>query len=328
MTWGEASSEEIGHWQIDNSLDYGINFLDTAEMYPTNPMRRNTAGKTEEIIGNWIEKNRGTRDKLILATKITGEGCKTVRNGDPISKSQLIKSVEDSLKRLKTDYIDLYQLHWPNRGSYHFRKYWNFDATNQSTNELNDHVHDIIETISKLINNGKIRTFGLSNESAWGTMKFLEASGEKPEARIVSIQNEYSLLCRLFDTDLAELCHHENVQLLAFSPLGAGLLTGKYQNRSIPDGSRLKVTPSLGDRIGLNTFETTERYLKVAKKHNIDPIHMSLSFCASRPFIGSVIFGATTKKQLTHILNGIDKTLSSENLEDINKINREKPMPI
>jgi len=331
MTWGESSNEETGHWQLDTAKDHGINFVDTAEMYPTNPMRRETAGKTEEIIGNWIKKRR-CRDKIVVATKVTGEGSKTVRNGEPICKNQLVKSVDESLNRLQTDYIDLYQLHWPNRGSYHFRKYWNYDATYQSTDEMNDHVAEITETISDLEISGKIRAFGLSNESAWGTMKFLMASIDKPRSRIVSIQNEYSLLCRLFDTDLAEICHHENVQLLAFSPLGAGLLTGKYQNKRIPKGSRLevtqRVTPGLSGRIGKNTFAVTQKYLEIAEKHQLDPIHMALAFCTSRPFMGSTIFGATTKKQLTHILNGTELTLSEEIIGDINQANRENPMPI
>ncbi len=331
MTWGEASSEADGHWQLDAALDSGINFVDTAEMYPTNPMRRETTGRTEEIIGNWV-KHRNRRNDIIIATKITGKGSSTVRSGGPISSKQIVKSVEESLLRLKTNYIDLYQLHWPNRGSYHFRKYWDFDPSDQATQEMEDHVSDILFTLTKLVNEGKIRSIGLSNESAWGTMKFLEKAKMQSLERIVSIQNEYSLLCRIFDTDLAELCHHENVDLLAFSPLAAGLLTGKYQDAQIPKGSRLdltaNITPGLSGRIGPNTFSAVTDYLKIAKIHNIDPIHMALSFCASRPFMGSVIFGATNKDQLSHILGGLDLILSNEVLLDINKVNRLNPMPI
>lgn len=331
MTWGEGTSETEGHEQLDMSLAHGINFVDTAEMYPTNPMRRETVGKTEEILGTWLKKHN-KRDELIIATKITGNGSKTVRNGGRITGNQIIKSVEESLLRLQTDYIDLYQLHWPNRGSYHFRQYWKFDPTKQSTSEMNEHVNEVMEVLSNLIEQGKIRAVGLSNESAWGAMKFINLAKQKNFPSIASIQNEYSLLCRLFDTDLAELCHHENLKLLSFSPLAAGLLTGKYQNNKIPKGSRLDVTqdtnPGLSGRIGPNTFSAINGYLQIAKTHQVDPVHMALAFCKSRPFMGSVIFGATRTDQLQHILDGIDLTLTEENLDDINKSYRQLPMPI
>ena len=331
MTWGEASSETVGHWQLNTAIENGINFVDTAEMYPTNPMRRETAGRTEKIIGSWIKK-RNHRDDFIIATKITGEGSATVRGGEPITKDQIIKSVENSLSRLNTDYIDLYQLHWPNRGSYHFRKYWNFDPKLQSTQEMDDHVQETLIILSNLISQGKIRAIGLSNESAWGTMKFLEHAKRANLTQVVSIQNEYSLLCRIFDTDLSEVCHHENIQLLSYSPLAAGLLTGKYQKNKIPKGSRLETTsdtsPNLSGRIGPNTFEAVDAYLDIAKTYNIDSTYMALAFCASRPFMGSVIFGATSNEQLTHILGGLNTTLSEEVLTALNKINRQHPMPI
>ena len=331
MTWGEASSEIEGHWQLDAAVDHGINFIDTAEMYPTNPMRRETAGKTEKIIGNWI-KQRKNHEEIILATKITGEGSSTVRDGSPITKGQIVRSLDESLSRLNVDCIDLYQLHWPNRGSYHFRKYWNFDPTSQSSEEMDDHVQEVLSIATELIKQGKIRALGLSNESAWGTMKFLELAKRYHMTKIVSIQNKYSLLCRLFDTDLAELCYHENVQLLSYSPLAAGLLTGKYQDNQVPSGSRLEVTidtsPNLSGRIGPNTFNAVGDYLRVAKKFNIDPIHMALAFCASRKFMGSVIFGATKNKQLSHILKGLDTKLSNELLLELNNLNRQNPMPI
>ena len=331
MTWGEASSETVGHWQLDAAIEHGINFVDTAEMYPTNPMRRNTAGKTEKIIGNWIKKRKHHSD-IVIATKITGEGSATVRDGGPITKNQIIKSLDESLSRLNAEYIDLYQLHWPNRGSYHFRKYWNYNPTTQFTKDMDDHVQEVLSVSTDLIKEGKIRALGLSNESTWGTMKFLELAKQNNLTKVVSIQNEYSLLCRLFDTDLAELCHHENVQLLSFSPLAAGLLTGKYQDNKIPKGSRLEVTmdssPNLSGRIGANTFHAVEAYLKIARSFDIDPIHMALAFCASRPFMGSVIFGATKNEQLSHILKGINITISDDLLNALNNINRQNPMPI
>lgn len=331
MTWGEASSESDGHWQLDAALEYGINFVDTAEMYPTNPMRRNTAGKTEQIIGSWIKKRKLNND-IIIATKITGEGSATVRDGGPITAKQLKKSLDESLARLNVDCIDLYQLHWPNRGSYHFRKYWNFDPSAQSSTDMENHLEEILSVSTDLIKEGKIRALGLSNESAWGMMKFIEHSKKNGKTKIVSIQNEYSLLCRLFDTDLAETCHHENIQLLSYSPLAAGLLTGKYQDNKIPENSRLNVTakssPNLSGRIGPRTFSAVDAYLHLAKTFNIDPIHMALAFCASRPFMGSVIFGATNNQQLNHILEGLDLSLSNEMLSALNDINRQNPMPI
>lgn len=331
MTWGEASSEATGHWQLDAALEYGINFIDTAEMYPTNPMRKETAGRTEEIIGSWVKKRKHHSD-VIIATKITGNGSATIRDGGPITKDQIIKSLDDSLLRLNVDYVDLYQLHWPNRGSYHFRKYWNFNPTNQSSEEMAEHVEEVLLVSTELIKQGKIRALGLSNESAWGTLKFLEIAKRNDMTKVVSIQNEYSLLCRLFDTDLAEICHHENVQLLSYSPLAAGLLSGKYQKGKIPKGSRLDATtnssPNLSGRIGPTTFNAVDDYIKIAQNFNIDPVHMALAFCASRPFMGSVIFGATTNRQLSHILNGLDITLSSELLTALNTVNRKNPMPI
>ena len=197
---------------------------------------------------------------------------------------------------------------------------------------MHDHVQETLIILSNLISQGKIRAIGLSNESAWGTMKFLEHAKRSNLTQVVSIQNEYSLLCRLFDTDLSEVCHHENIQLLSFSPLAAGLLTGKYQKNKIPKGSRLEVTsdtsPNLSGRIGPNTFEAVDAYLDIAKTYNIDPTHMALAFCASRPFMGSVIFGATNNDQLMHILGGLNTTLSDEVLTALNKVNRQHPMPI
>ena len=331
MTWGEASSESVGHWQLDAAVEHGINFVDTAEMYPTNPMRRETAGQTEKIIGSWIKK-RKHHDDMILATKITGEGSATIRDGGKITKTQMIKSLDQSLQRLNAECIDLYQLHWPNRGSYHFRKYWQFDPKAQSSKAMDDHVEEILSVATDLITQGKIRALGLSNESAWGTMKFLEHAKQNNRTKIVSIQNEYSLLCRLFDTDLSEVCHHEGIQLLSYSPLAAGLLTGKYQNNQIPKGSRLNVTadssPNLSGRIGSNTFQAVDAYLKIAKTYNLDPTHMALSFCASRPFMGSVIFGATNNDQLTHILGGLNLILPDEVLTALNKVYRRNPLPI
>ena len=327
MTWGEASTESEGQWQLDHAIANGINFVDTAEMYPTNPLRRETAGQTEQIIGNWIKK-RNRRDDILIATKITGEGNKTVRDGSPISKNTIRAALEESLKRLNTDYVDLYQLHWPNRGSYHFRQNWDYDPTKQATSSIKENIHEVLGYLSEKVKEGKIRAIGLSNESAWGTMEFIKTASENNFQKIVSIQNEYSLLCRYFDTDLAELCHSEKINLLAYSPLAAGLLTGKYADGKVPDNSRLRVTPSLNGRVNDRSLRAVAKYLDVAQKFELNPISMALAFCAQRPFMGSVIFGATRKEQLATILKNLDLELSEEILIELDGIHRKNPFPI
>ena len=327
MTWGEATSEDDGHWQLDFSIENGINFVDTAEMYPTNPLRKETAGNTEKIIGNWINK-RKKRDDIIIATKVVGIGNKTVRNGQAINKSTMEEALTNSLKKLKTDYIDLYQLHWPNRGSYHFRQNWNYNPIHQDTEKIKQDIFDILDFLSKKVTEGKIRTIGLSNETAWGTMQFLKIANENNFERVVSIQNEYSLLCRFYDTDLAEVSHNENVSLLAYSPLAAGLLTGKYQDGKVPDNSRLQASPGLMGRLNQRSLLAVQNYLSIAKKYEINPVHLALAYCDQKPFMGSIIFGATTKEQLKTIINGLDTKLSTEVLNELDKVHREFPFPI
>ena len=319
MTWGEATSEDDGHWQLDFSIENGINFVDTAEMYPTNPLRKETAGNTEKIIGNWINK-RKKRDDIIIATKVVGIGNKTVRNGQAINKSTMEEALTNSLKKLKTDYIDLYQLHWPNRGSYHFRQNWNYNPIHQDTKKIKQDIFDILDFLSKKVAEGKIRTIGLSNETAWGTMQFLKIANENNFERVVSIQNEYSLLCRFYDTDLAEVSHNENVSLLAYSPLAAGLLTGKYQDGKVPDNSRLQASPGLMGRFNQRSLLAVQNYLSIAKKYEINPVHLALAYCDQKPFMGSIIFGATTKEQLKTIINGLDTKLSTEVLNELDKV--------
>lgn len=327
MTWGEQTSPKDGWRQIDTALAHGVNLIDTAEMYPTNPMRAETSGDTERVIGNW-PKIKKRRDELVIATKVTGEGHKFVREGAPISASTIQSAVENSLRAMNTDYIDIYQLHWPNRGSYMFRKNWNYDPTSQDSAAFYEHVDDVLSQMDELVKAGKIRYFGLSNESAWGTSVWLQAAKAEKKPRVLSIQNEYSLLCRLFDLDMAELCHHEKVGLLAFSPLAAGLLSGKYQGGTfLPDGSRMMATPELGGRINTKVWLAIDAYLKIAQRYGLDPVHMALAWAMSRPFMGSVIFGATTQTQLEHILAGSDIVLGDEVLAEINNAHQAHPMP-
>lgn len=326
MTWGTQTTANEAFRQIDVALEHGVNIIDTAEMYPTNPLLKKTQGDTERVIGDWVASS-GRRDEVLLATKVSGEGHMNVRDGAAISGKTLRIALESSLRSLKTDRVDLYQLHWPNRGSYMFRKNWTYDPTGQDRSETLDHMADVLETASALVAEGKILHLGLSNESAWGTAQWLRVAEEAGGPRMVSVQNEYSLLCRHFDLDMAELSHHEDVGLLAFSPLATGLLSGKYQGDLIPDASRRVFSEDLGGRVTPNVWPAVERYLKVATKHDLHPVHMALAFCVSRPFMTSVIFGATTQAQLDLVLKGADLVLSDEVFADIQAVYRDHPMP-
>ena len=327
MTFGTQTSEIDAHKQLDLALASGINFIDTAEMYPVNPISKETIGKTEEFIGKWNILNAGRRSDYVLATKHSGEGLKHVRDGAPISKYTIEKTIEDSLKRLQTDYIDLYQFHWPNRGSYMFRKNWNYDPSSQNKQKTIDNMLECLRELEIQVKKGNIRYFGLSNESAWGTAQWLRLSEENSLPRVQTIQNEYSLLCRLFDTDLAELSLNEDVGLLAFSALAAGLLTGKYQNNKVPADSRKSISPELGGRVTDRVWSAVDRYMEIGAKYQIDPIHLSIAWCSSRPFMCSTIIGATNVAQLSHILGSKDVEISEDCLVDIDNAHQEVPMP-
>ncbi len=328
MTWGSQNTTEEAHAQIDCALDHGINFLDTAELYPTTPSSADTAGETERIIGRWIERT-GRRQDIVLASKIVGPGNATVRppRSGPITPDSLRLSLEESLAKLRTDYIDLYQLHWPNRGSYHFRQHWGYDPSGQPKDQRTE-FREILEALAGFITEGKIRHVGLSNETAWGTALWLEVAEAHGLPRMISIQNEYSLLCRLFDLDLAELAHQEDVGLLAYTPLAAGLLTGKYADGAVPEGSRCSLNPTLHNRISERSLKATDAYVALARDHGLVPAQMALAFCASRPFMGSVILGATSVEQLATDIGAADVTLSAEVLDGIAAIQRTHPMPM
>ena len=328
MTFGESTDEEDAHLQIYESLEAGINFIDTAEMYPTCPIRPETTGNTEKVIGNWIAKNKDKRDKIILASKIVGNGFKSIRDGSPIKKKSILAAIEGSLQRLQTDYIDLYQLHWPNRGSYHFRKFWDYNPDVISTDFIEEEINEILSTLNALREEGKIRAIGLSNETCWGVMKYVNAAKSYENLNIASIQNEYNLMCRLYDTDLNELSINENIPLIAYSPLARGLLTGKYNEKKIPTNSRLSRDSQnlLNGILNRRSLDAVNQYMNLAREYSINPIHMSLSFCKQRPFMGSVIFGATNIKQLRLIIEGLNVVLSSEIMEKINLINKKCPL--
>lgn len=326
MTWGTQNTLDEGHAQIDAALEHGVNFIDTAELYPTNPVLAENVGRTEEIIGEWLARS-GRRDDVFLATKIAGQGQRAVRDGGPITAAGIRGAVEGSLKRLKTDVIDLYQLHLPNRGSYHFRLNWKFDASGQARDGTEENMLEVLQEIGRQVDAGKIRYFGLSNETAWGTAKWLQLARENNLPRAVSIQNEYSLLCRHFDTDLAELSHHEDVGLLAFSPLAAGLLSGKYGPDLTPPGTRRSISENLSGRIAPRVWAAIDAYLEVAARHRLDPVQMAIAWCAGRPFMTSAIIGATSLKQLETNLGASDLTLSQEVLDDIVTAFKRHPMP-
>ncbi len=326
MTWGTQNTTAEGHEQIDYALEHGINFIDTAEMYPVNPLSAETQGRTEEVIGDWFAAH-GRRADVVLATKHSGEGIKYVRDGAQISAASIPEALDGSLKRLKTDYVDLYQFHWPNRGSYMFRKNWLYDPSSQNRAETIQNIEDCLGALQAEVDRGRIRSFGMSNDSAWGLTQWAQASERVGGPRIATVQNEYSLMCRLADTDVAEACHNEDIGMLSFSPLAAGLLTGKYQGGAVPEGSRMSLNRELGGRKTPRAFEAVDAYLGVAQKHALDPVHMAVAFVRDRPFMASAIFGATSMAQLERIIAGADLVLSDEVMADIDAAHRAHPMP-
>ena len=326
MTFGNQTPEDDAHKQIDMALDAGINFIDTAEMYPVNPIRAETVGLSETIIGNWLAKT-GRRDEVIIATKVSGDNPGWVREGRGYDGAVIREAVETSLKRLQTDTIDLYQMHWPMRGSYMFRQNWTYDPSDQNRQQTMDHMLDVLEALGDLVKAGKIRAIGMSNESAWGMTKWIDQAEVAGLPRMASVQNEFSLLCRLYDLDMAEMAVNEDVTLLSFSPLACGLLTGKYQNGAVPEGSRMAINGNLGGRVTERLWPAVQAYLDLAKKYDMDPVHLAMAWQRTRPFAVSAILGATTADQLTQILSGKDVVLSDEIVEAVDAIHFKHPMP-
>jgi len=325
MTWGSQNTEAEAHAQADMAVDHGVTFWDTAEMYPTSPVRAETLGRTEAIIGSWLA-GRGGRDRLVLATKVAGKGP-VIRPGQPVTGAVLRAALEASLRRLGTDRVDLYQLHWPDRGSYHFRQMWRYAPTGTDKAAETAHMTDILTTAQALVREGKVRAFGLSNESVWGAARWLHLADMLGLPRMGSVQNEYSLLCRQFDTDWAEFSLIEDMPLLAFSPLAAGLLSGKYAGDVIPEGTRRMHAPDLGGRITPQVFAAVAAYLGIAARHGLDPCQMAIAFCRSRPFRTIPIIGATTLEQLRTDIGAVGVTLSAEVLAEIAETRRAYPAP-
>ena len=323
MTWGNQNTQEEGFAQMDVALDKGVNFFDVAELYPV-PATAETYAETERIIGNWFEKT-GNRDKVVLASKIAGPGDYTAHirtNG--FSKAALNDAVNNSLKRLKTDYIDLYQLHWPERNTNMFGVR---DYTHNPNDKWNDNFNEILHNLDDIIKSGKIRQVGISNEKAWGTMRYLEESKTNNLPRMITIQNAYSLINRVFEGDMAEIAIREEIGLLAYSPMAFGVLSGKYIKGTAADNARLKLFPRFARYSGDKATEATKRYMKIAEDNNMTLAQMSLAFVTDRPFMTSNIIGATSLEQLEENIDSANITLSDDILKAINEVHAEIPNP-
>ncbi|KPK12281.1 MAG: aldo/keto reductase [Acidithiobacillales bacterium SG8_45] len=324
MTWGQQNSEAEAHDQLDAALERGINFFDTAEMYSI-PTRAETCGKTEKYIGNWI-KARNNRDRFILATKVIGPGnwLPHIRDGEArLDRKNIEAAVDQSLRRLQTDYIDLYQLHWPDRNTNYFGKL----GYVHDESEAPVPIEETLAVLGELVTAGKIRHVGLSNETPWGIMRFLQVAESLHLPKVVSVQNPYNLLNRSFEVGCAEIAHREQVGLLAYSPLGFGVLSGKYVGGVKPDGARLTLFENYTRYTKPNAISATEAYVALARQQGLDPAQMALAYVNSRPFLTSTIIGATSMDQLNADIDSIELKLAPDVLEQIEEIHRRYPNP-
>ncbi|MFI0400327.1 MAG: NADP(H)-dependent aldo-keto reductase [Thiolinea sp.] len=326
MTFGEQNTEADAHQQLDYAFEQGINFIDAAEMYPV-PINAETQGRTEQYIGTWL-KQRSDRDKIILASKVAGPGRKEalghLRDGPRLSKEHILQACDASLKRLQTDYIDLYQVHWPSRSTNYFGQL----GYRYGKDHHPETIEETLKALGELVAAGKVRQIGLSNETPWGVAEYLSLAKEFNLPRIVSVQNPYSLLNRSYEVGLAEFAHRSSVGLLAYSPLGFGVLSGKYVNGQRPEGTRLT---RWGQYFTRYTHEhaqtTTQHYVELAQKHGLDPAHMALAYVNSRPFLTANIIGATSMEQLRSNIASADLVLSDEVLKGIEAIHDAHPNP-
>ena len=323
MTWGEQNTQNEGFEQMDYALDQGVNFWDTAEIYSV-PPREETFGHTETIIGNWFKKTK-KRDKVILASKVCGPMREYVRGGgNQFREKNITEALEGSLGRLKTDYIDLYQLHWPERKTNFFGKLgYEHNDSNEWTR-----FEDILGNLKKFIDQGKIKHVGVSNETPWGLSKYLELSKDKNLPRMLSIQNPYNLLNRTYEIGLAEISIRERAGLLAYSPLACGYLSGKYRNKQLPKNSRMERDGDFWTRYAKpNTDKAIDAYYEIAKKNKLDLTQMSLKFLEIQPFVTSVIIGATTMEQLKTNIESVNINLSEDIINEINEVQKTYPNP-
>ena len=323
MNWGNQNTESEGHEQMDYALDQGINFFDTAELYPV-PATAERYGKTSEIIGKWFKKTRN-RDKIILGSKIAGPGDYTAHiRTTGFSKEALNEAVNSELKRLQTDYIDLFQLHWPERQTNMFGVR---DYKHNPKDTWQDNFKEILFSFDELIKQGKIRHVGISNEKAWGTMRYLEESKANNLPRMITIQNAYSLLNRVFEGDMAEIAIRENIGLLAYSPMAFGVLSGKYINGTASENSRLKLFPRFARYSNEQATNATKQYLKIAEDHNMSLAQMSLAFVTQQSFVTSNIIGASSLEQLKENIGSINIKLDKDLLSKINAVHTVNPNP-
>lgn len=321
MTFGEQNSEADAHQQLDRALDAGIDFIDTAEMYPV-PPNVETQGRTEEYIGSWLAA-RGNRDQVKIATKVTGPGMDYLRGGSRLTREQIIAACDDNLRRLGTDYIDLYQLHWPDRKTNFFGKLGYQPTEDEDMTPL----EESLSALGELVTAGKIRAVGLSNETPWGVMQCLNLAERLNLPRVASVQNPYNLVNRSFEVGLAEFAHREDVGLLAYSPLAFGTLSGKYLDGARPEGARL----TLFERFQRYNAEPAQHviacYVDIARRHGLNPAQMALAFVNTRPFLTSNIIGATTMTQLESNIKSLEVELSEEVLAEIEMIHNTAPNP-
>ncbi len=325
MTWGEQNSEAEAFAQMDYALDQGVNFFDTAELYSIPPNAR-TYGSTETIIGNWFKKT-GRRQEVILASKIAGPGAgwiDHIRNGQTrFDKTHIQQAVDASLQRLQTDYIDLYQLHWPERKTNFFgRLGYDYPQAEDFTP-----IEETLAALAEQVEAGKIRYVGLSNETPWGVMKFVEAAERLGLPRVVSVQNPYSLLNRSFEVGLAEIAQRERVGLLAYSPLGFGVLSGKYRQGARPEGARISRWPDYARYMNEEAEAATEAYAQLAEQHGLSPAQLALAFINSRPFLTANIIGATSMAQLKENIASAEVRLADEVYQAIEAIHKRYTIP-
>ena len=324
MTYGQQNTQNEGFEQMDYAVEKGINFFDTAELYAI-PPKEKTYGKTEEIIGNWFQK-RNNRKKIILASKIAGPGLKWIRGGgDQFSPKSIEEALNNSLRRLKTDYIDLYQLHWPERNTNYFGE---LNYEHYENEKKWNSFDSILKTLKKFIDQGKVRYIGLSNETPWGFSKFLQIAKEQKLPKIVSVQNPYNLVNRTYEVGMSEISIREKVGLLAYSPLAAGYLTGKYRNNQMPKNSRMDLFYDNYPRYhNKRTYSAVDEYFDIAQKHKVSLTQLSQAFVNSRDFVTSNIIGATTMKQLKENIDSINISLNKKIIDEINLVHNKIPNP-
>jgi aryl-alcohol dehydrogenase-like predicted oxidoreductase len=325
MTWGEQNSEAEGHAQLDRALELGINFIDTAEIYPV-PPRGETYGRTEEIIGSWFASRRGVRDKVVLATKVAGANntLAHVRNGARLNRKQITEAIDGSLKRLRTDRIDLYQTHSPDRGIAIFGR----SAPLPDPARDGTPIEETLDILGELVKAGKVRQIGVSNETPSGVIRHLRHAEKSGAPRVQSIQNVYSILNRRFEDSLAEVALRANVKLLPYSPLGMGVLSGKYLDGAWPKDARLTLFRDRYKRyLGERAVAATRHYVDLARKHGLDPAQMALAYVMSRPFVLSTIVGCTSVRQLECDAAAATLKLSPEVLAAIETLHAESPNP-